>query len=62
MRSAEASLTLVVDSLPREEAKELGTRLLGVMKLLGPLDGRLSHRIAQLGFEKVQRVCFCWPV
>eukprot|EP00731_Ephydatia_muelleri_P022154 Em0014g745a len=55
VRSAEASLTLVVDSLPREEAKELGTRLLGVMKLLGPLDGRLSHRIAQLGFEKVQR-------
>ena len=56
MRSAEASVTLMVGLVPQEEGAELRARLVGVVKLLGPLEGRLTHRITQLEFEKIQKV------
>ena len=56
--SAEASLALMVGSAPLEETSGLRATLGGVVGLLGPLEGRLAHRRAQLEFEKIQKV---WP-
>ena len=56
--SAEASLALMVGSAPLEETSGLRATLGGVVGLLGPLEGRLAYRRAQLEFEKIQKV---WP-
>ena len=52
-----ANISFVMNTVPVETAAELQERLAWIKQHWEPLAGRVRHRMAQMKFEKAQKVC-----
>ena len=52
-----ANISFVMNTVPVETAAELQERLGWIKQHWEPLAGRVRHRMAQMKFEKAQKVC-----